>query len=298
MTAALLLTLGLAQAPSTHALIVTGIPGEPRFAEQFRSQRNALAEALRTRYQLPAANVTVLAEAEGPGVAGKATKERVEQEIVRLAGAAGPAGRVLIVFIGHGSDPGDPRFNLPGPDLAASDLKRLLAGFGERQVAVVVAASASGGWVDAVAGPDRLVLTATRTGMERNETRFGEWFARGFGGGAADTDKDGALSLLEAFTYAAAEVKREYESANKLLTERARISDSTLARRFVFGGGEPVVAADSARRGLQERKRDLEARIEALRARKPGMDSTAYERELENLLVELARVNQQLRGRP
>ncbi len=293
-----LLLLGAlgAQTPDTHVLIVSGIGGEPRFAKAFVEQAFALRDAL-VRYRVPASRISLLAETEAPGV-GRSTKERVEQEIVRLGQAAGAGERVVIVFIGHGSDPGDPRLNLPGPDLAASDLKRLLAGFGDRPVALVVAASASGGFVDHLAGPNRLVITATKTGLERNESRFGEWFTKGFGGGAADTDKDGALSLLEAFSYAVSEVKREYESANKLLTEHARVSDSTLARRFVFSTAAVTVAADSATRALQERKRELEGLVDRLRGRKAQLDSTAYERELERLLLELAQVNQQLRGRP
>ena len=71
--------------------------------------------------------------------------------------------------------------------------------------------------------------------QERNEVRFGHWFAQAFAGGAADIDKDGALSLFEAYAYTVREVKREYESDNKLQTEHARITDSTLARQFVFG---------------------------------------------------------------
>jgi anion-transporting ArsA/GET3 family ATPase len=74
------------------------------------------------------------------------------------------------------------------------------------------------------------------------------------------------------------------------------VSDSTLARRFTFttvaGASTP---ADPAVRALQERKQELEAQVAALRERKSRMDSTAYERELETLLRELAGVTQELR---
>jgi hypothetical protein len=239
---------------------------------------------------VPADRVTWLAEAEQAQVAGRSTKERVEQELVRLGGG-GADDQVLLVFIGHGSDAGEPKLNLPGPDLTAADLVRVLSGFGDRPVAVVVAASSSGGFAEKLAAPGRLIITATRTGQERNETRFGHWFAQAFAGGAADVDKDGALSLLEAYAYTVREVKREYESDNRLLTEHARITDSTLARQFVFGGTAALVPADAAGRALAEKKRELESQIAALRARKSQMDSTAYERQLETLLVSLAEVN-------
>ena len=210
---------------------------------------------------VPGDRITWLAETEQAQAAGRSTKERVEQELVRLGGAE-PGEQVLLVFIGHGSDAGEPKLNLPGPDLTAADLARVLTGYGTRPVAVVVAASSSGGFAEKLAAPGRLVITATRTGQERNETRFGHWFAQAFAGGAADIDKDGALSLLEAYAYTVREVKREYESDNRLLTEHARITDSTLARQFVFGAaggvgadrcGRPRARREEARVGRPDR---------------------------------------------
>ncbi len=280
-------------APPLRVLIVTGVSGEPKFAREFAAQAQSLITSF-GKAGVGADRITWLAETEQVQVAGRSTKERVEQELVRLGGG-GADEQVLLVFIGHGSDAGEPKVNLPGPDLTAADLARVLSGFGARPVAVVVAASSSGGFAEKLAAPGRLIITATRTGQERNETRFGHWFTQAFAGGAADVDKDGALSLLEAYAYTVREVKREYESDNRLLTEHARITDSTLARQFVFGGTAASVPADAAGRALAEKKRELEGQIAALRARKSQMDSTAYEKALEALLVELAEVNQSMR---
>ena len=279
--------------PPMRVLIVTGVSGEPRFAKEFGEQARSLIASL-SKVGVSGDRIVWLAETEQATVAGRSTKERVEQEMVRLGGGTGSGEQVLLVFIGHGSDAGEPKLNLPGPDLTAADLDRVLDGYGARPVAVVIAASSSGGFADKLAGPGRLIITATRTGQERNEVRFGHWFAEAFAGGAADIDKDGALSLFEAYAYTVREVKREYESGNKLQSEHARITDSTLARQFVFGAAG-AVPTDAASQALLERKRNLESQIAALRARKPQMDSTAYEKQLEALLVELATVNQQLR---
>jgi hypothetical protein len=281
-----------ADPPPVRVLIVTGVSGEPRFAQEFAGQARSIITSL-GKAGVSNDRITWLAESEGAQVAGRATKDRVEQELVKLAG--GDTGeQVLLIFIGHGSDAGEPKLNLPGPDLTAADLARVLSGYGTRPVAVVVAASSSGGFAEKLAAPGRLIITATRTGQERNEVRFGHWFAEAFAGGAADIDKDGALSLLEAYSYTVREVKREYEGDNRLQTEHARITDSTLARQFVFGAaaGTPATAGSPE---LVAKKRDLESRIAALRGRKSQMDSTAYEKQLEALLVELATVNQELR---
>lgn len=288
---------GAAQSATPWVLVVSGIGGEPRYTQEFTAQARTLLTALQ-RYRVPAERIVYLGEKEEAPAAGRSTRQRIEQEIGRIAVQAGPADPVLILYVGHGSDQGEPRLNLPGPDLTALELLAALKPLGDRMVALVVAASASGGFVDKVGGPNRLVITATKSGVERNESRFGHWLSQAFAGGAADTDKDGALSLLEAFVFASAEVRREYESTNRLLTEHARVSDSALARRFTFSATAAVVSDDPAVRALQEKKRELEGKIESLRGRKTQMDSTAYERELESLLLELARVNQQLRQRP
>lgn len=289
--------LRLSAPPPIHVLIVTGVSGEPGFAQAFAAQARMIITSL-GKAGIAGERITWLAETEQAQTAGRSTKERVEQELVRIAGVAGAAEQVLLVFIGHGTDQGEPKLNLPGPDLTAADLARVLSGYGTRPVALVVAASSSGGFAERLAGPGRLIITATRTGQERNETRFGHWFAQSFAGGAADIDKDGALSLLEVYAYTVREVAREYESTNRILTEHARLTDSTLARQFVFGGPADALPANAATRALVEKKRALETQIAALRGRKAQMDSTAYERQLETLLVELAEVNQALRGKP
>jgi hypothetical protein len=122
--------------------------------------------------------------------------------------------------------------------------------------------------------------------MERNETVFAEHFSRGLTGGAADLDKDGRVSVLEAFEYAKREVARVYESSRRLQTEHAALSDEGLARSVAFGGA--AAAADPRVAALVAERRVLEAQVAALRGRKATMDSTAYERELERLLLAIA----------
>jgi len=48
---------------------------------------------------------------------------------------------------------------------------------------------------------------------------------------------------------------------------------------------------------LMVEKEQLERSIEALKARKAEMSSTAYEAELERLLIQLAQVNQKIKAR-
>lgn len=287
---------------SPLVLIVTGLGGEPAYRAAFVRQAGELIGSLRSRYDVPAERITWLAEdpAASPLGSGRATRDQVLATLGQMADQTPAGDPVFIVLLGHGSDQGEPRFNLPGPDLSASDLAPALDRFGTRPLAVVVAASASGGFADRLARPGRVIMTATRTGFERNESRFGGQFVRAFTGAAGDTDKDGALSLLEVFAFAEREVEREYESSNRLRTEHARLTDTTMARRFVFApAGKQVTATpgDSVLTGLLARKRELEVRIETLRGTRGGMDSTLYQTALEDLVLQLARVNEAIRQR-
>ena len=103
---------------------------------------------------------------------------------------------------------------------------------------------------------------------------------------AGDADKDGRISLLEAFTAARAEVARMYERRNLLATEQAQLTDSALARTVAFGVA--TAPADPKIAALWNERRALEAQVDALRRKKSQMASTAYTRELERLLLEIA----------
>lgn len=308
-------------APRTHVLLVTGAAGEPAFAERFEEVGATLVDALRGRAGLPAAQVVWLAEdprRDPTRISGRSRKPEVEQALARLATEARAGDQVLVVLVGHGSHEGpESRLNLPGPDITAAEIGRRLDAIRGARVAIVNAASASGDFVGVLAKPGRIVIAATRSAMERNETRFAEHFAQAFAGDGADTDKDGRVSLLEAFVYARGETVKAYERDRRLLTEHAVLDDdgdgagsdsfgagakdgrlargftvaaSAVAARPAAASGDPRVAALAARRDTLERQ------VAAHRARRDGMAAAAYERELERLLVALAEATRALRA--
>ena len=306
--AALMLGLAL-QAGETHVLIVSGIPGEPKYAEVFHASAAELADAAAKRFGVSAENIIYLADdpARDPArIDGRSTREGVTQALKALATRAGVGDQILVVLIGHGSHQGsESRFNLAGPDLSATQLAALLAPFRTQRLAVVNASSASGEFIGALSARNRVIVTATKTGFERNETIFPRFFAAAFAADGADVDKDGRTSLLEAFDYARREVARSYEADGRLLTEHAllddngdktgsaapdpRTGDGALARTFFLSGATRRQMASSPRvSALLQEKEALETRIARLRTEKAQMDSAAYDRALEDLLVELA----------
>jgi len=317
---------GSGVAQDSHALVVVGLGGSEEYRTTFHGWATELRDAL-VGLGLPRQNIVYLGErpdAASGEVDGQSTREGLENALIEIAGRAGPEDRILIVLIGHGTSQGsEVSFNLPGPDVSPAELSVMLDGaFGRRSVALVNTASASGPFVEAIAGENRIVVTATRTAQERNETRFGQFFVEALEGYAADLDKDGRLSILEVFQYARSEVARHYEEENLILTEHAMLDDNgdgegstepgdeaedgRLARSFWVGatrvaaanGAGPAVQLDSisdpALRRLYEEKGEIESGIAALRLRREQMEASAYDDELEELLVRLALKNREI----
>jgi hypothetical protein len=226
---------------------------------------------------------------------GRSTRDEIARSFARLARRAAP-GDVLLVFLdGHGSGEGlGSRVSLPGPDATAADFAGWLVPFARQTVVFVNAGSGSGDFVGALARPGRIIVTGTRTAVERNETTFAAPFVRGLTGSEADADKDGRVSVLEAFTFARKEVERAYEADNRMLTEHAVLSDTTLARTVAFGGPRP--SADPRVAALTAERQALESQVAALRARKESLDPAAYDRELERLLLSIAEKTQAIRA--
>lgn len=303
--------------PRTHLLIVSGASGEPRFATQFHAQAMALRGVATARFGIPDSLVTYLAEStdKAPGViSGRSTKPAIGDAIDAIARRAAPGDAVLIFLLGHGSSDGKvSRFNIPGADITDADLAVLLSKLSGQVVAVVNATSASGDFVKTLSAPNRVIITATKSGFEGNETLFATHFVKAYAGDDADADKDGRVSLLEAFAYARREVQREYEDSNRLQTEHAMLDDDgdgmghadpgergpdgLIARRFFL---QPAVAvasvSDPRATALLARQATLQAQIDSLRVVKASMTEDAYQQRLEDLLLALSETAAQLRA--
>ncbi|CAN5837955.1 hypothetical protein BH11GEM1_BH11GEM1_25050 [soil metagenome] len=292
-----------ATAQRVHVLIVTGLAGEAQYRAPFLRAAALLADSARSRWGVTDSSLVVLGEdpaADPRHITGRSTREEVAQAFLRLSRRAAPGDVVLVFLNGHGAGEGPTsRVNLPGPDPTATDYAAWIAGFARQTVVFVNAGSGSGDFVPVLAGKGRVIVTASRTGIERNESIFAGPFVRGLTGTEADADKDGRVSVFEAFDFARREVARSYEESKKMLTEHAVLSDSALARTVTFG--LPRAKADPRIAALVAERQDLESQVVSLRSRKATIDSTAYDRELERLLLLVAMKSQAIRvagGRP
>lgn len=295
----------------THLVIVSGLGGEAKYAAQFRALSQSLADAAVKRFGIPQSEVLWFGEdsvSKQPYFSGQSTKANVERALTQLAAKSGRGDQIVLVLIGHGSGEGEnSKISIPGPDLSAADFARLLGQFKAQQLAFIDMTSASGDMLPIVSAPNRVVITATKSGFERNESHFAQFFIDALTKDVADVDKDGRISLLEAFNYATAETKRMYESDTRLQTEHAQLDDvgakagvpdpdgrttqGLLARRFFLDAGRIASAGsnDPQIAALYKDKFVLEDQINQLRAKKKSMTPDAYDDALEDLLVQLAR---------
>ena len=221
-------------------------------------------------------------EVDAKRVTGRSTKDEVVKAFDKLA-AAGEDDVVFIVLIGHGSFDGRvAKFNLPGPDLTPADFEPLLKKMRSRHVVFVNTASASGPFMEALAGPGRTIVTATRTGAERFATLFGGYFVDALAGTDADADKNRRISVLEAFIYAKREVATAYEREGIMSTEHALLERQRRRGHPESGAGRQA-GQGRGRAVARERvvQRSVAGRSEAAGAVPGAAGSRAADRSAE-----------------
>jgi hypothetical protein len=225
------------------------------------------------------------------------------------------ARELWLVLLGHGTFDGkEAKFNLRGPDLSSTDLAEWLSSF-HRPMAIIDASSASAPFLNKLSAEGRVVVTATRSGYEQNYARFGQYFSAAISDPKADLDKDGQVSVLEAFLMASHEVAEFYKTTGRLATEHALLDDNGDGRGTPPDWFRGVRAIKKAAEGaaldglhahqmhlipseaerklspeLRLQRNELEAKLEKLRDAKTQTPADQYYQQLESILLALARL--------
>ncbi len=304
---------GVAHAGERYALIVTGASGGPQYAEKYDEWRSSFVQLLQGSLGYAESNVLVLAEEEFAG-AQKATRENVRAAIADLRKRATRDDVVLVVLVGHGSgnDSGDAKFNLVGPDLGAAEWGELLRPMPGRLV-FINAASGSAPYLQELSARNHVVITANDSAAQTFETVFPQFLLDAYRDNGADLDKNDRVSVFEAFAFISSRVREWFEQRAQLATEHAVLDDNGdgvgrliddegadgLLARLTYLQADPPIedTGNSERTAMLRRRAELNTRLEELRARKETMPVDDYERALETLLLELARLDRTLRSR-
>ncbi|HWI56422.1 MAG TPA: hypothetical protein VNZ22_04300, partial [Bacillota bacterium] len=284
-------------------LLVVGAPGESEYGSNFVRQVE-LWTATAARAKATTISIGLRAASEGS-----------DWDRLKAALAAEPKDSsqpLWLILIGHGTFDGrEARFNLRGPDVTASQLSAWLAPF-HRPLVLINTASASAPFINQLSATNRVILTATRSGSEQNFTRFGQFLAEALSDRQTDLDKDGQISLLEAFLAASARVNEFYKTEGRLATEHALLDDNGDAQgtpaewfRGVRAVKKPqgAAAVDGARAHqmhlvlsdaeqslppeIRARRDAIELAIAHLRETKTNYSEADYYLKLEQLLSEL-----------
>ena len=297
-------------------LIVVGLAGDPDHGALFHKWGASLADAA-AKVGVTGDRLVYLVDQKGEEdklAHGRSTREEIQKALDGFAKTATAEDVVYVVLLGHGSADGQTaRFNLPGPDMGPADFNAALKRLPTKQLVFVNTSSSSGPFVEAMSGPGRTIITATRNGAEQFATLFGGFFVDAFTSPDADADKNQRVSMLEAFAYAKAGVARAYDQEGLLATEHAMLDDNgdkqgsqdpaatgadgKLAASLSLGSVADAapLPADPKLRALTLERRDLERRVESLRLLKDSMPPAKYAAELEKLVTDLALKTREIR---
>jgi hypothetical protein len=287
--AALTLFLAAPAFATTYMVTIAGLGGEADYEQRFQLLATDTDKILKAG----GGTDRVVETFKGPD----ATKAKITASFNRIASEAKPQDVVVIMMIGHGTFDGtEYKFNLPGPDLSGTELAALLNKIPATRQLVVDMTSASGGAAAALKKDGRTVITATKSGMEKNATVFARFWVEALRDPAADSDKNEIVSALEAFHYAQTKTAAFYTDQKRLATEHAQLEDQQKAAAFplVRYGSANATITDPAKRQLVAKKEDIENKIDALKFEKDLMAPEDYKRQMAVLLLDLARTQEQI----
>jgi hypothetical protein len=303
-----------ADEPRPAVLVVVGAAGTSEYGEQFRQWAGRWEAAAKQ------------AQAEFAAIGLDKPGEKSDRDwlVERLAALQSESTETMwLVLIGHGTFDGKTaRFNLRGPDFTAANLAGWLKDF-QRPLAIIDCTSASGPFLNELSAPNRVVVTATRSGSEYNLARFGDYFSTAITDLKADLDKDDQVSLLEAFLMASSAVREFYAGEARLATEHALVDDNgdklgtpsdwfqgLRAAKTAKDGASPdgvraaqMVLVRSQREerlpaAARARRDELERDLASARQQKSQLSEDEYLALIEPILLELARLYEQADKEP
>ena len=282
--------LPLAAAAELDVVIIEGLGGEERYADQFAEQVDVIEQA--SLGLTTAGRVKTFRS-------GEFSREEVLSHFDSIGGRLAAEDRLAIFLIGHGSyDDHEYKFNIGGPDLTDADLFALLENIAAGNILLVNTSSSSGATADRLKADGRTLILATRSGAERHAARFGSYFFAALNDSTADLDKNRIISAEEAFRFAERQVSDYFERNGQLATEHPRLEGSQAARFSLARLDDARPAQDdTALQRLLGRRDELNGDIEGLRLRRESMPAAEYQSELLERMVELATLEERIEAR-
>ena len=306
-----------------YAVILAGASPEDKYSDQIHGWALRLYDILTKDYGYKPGQIILLMGRVDPGdvrITGVCRREMIQDKMRALKKMLQPGDQVFFFLLGHGTGSEDEaKFVIPGPDITGREFAKILETLSTQDIIVVNTTSASYPFSAALSGPGRVIVASTRSMAERYNTIFAQFFIAALDGHAGDRDKNRRVSMWEAFGFAGQKVKNWYTDQNRIPTEHAVLDDDGDG---IFSA-EPKPSAGDGRlaqiayldllpsgpdthgvfstvdaagmRNLTAQIRMLERSVTLLRNRKEELGQESYQKEMEALLIELARTSRKLR---
>lgn len=275
---------GLATAAS-HLVIVSGLGGEPRFQQSFDGEALAIFRAAETLN----ADTTSLHLLTGE----QANRDHLLATLERLRLA--DDDQLQLHLIGHGSWDGmQYKFNLIGPDLTADDLASALNEVGGEQL-VALMSSSSGAALEPLRAENRVVITATRSGLQKNLSLFSSFWAEGVSAELADLDKNETIDLEELYQFTQGKVTSHYEESGLIASEASVVEGENLDRFIVSRVGLLAGSSlDAETEALLAERDALESELDALASQRDSLSEAEYFEALQEIILQLGQIQNRI----
>ncbi len=221
-----------------RALIVCGLSGDAAHRKLFVETTTKLHEALSRQWGFAAGDVQLLfgdesqdSDIEPLKSAHRSTREELEQAVAKLRERLHPDDALWVIVVGYSHYDGKYSWlNLPGPDIHQLDFAKLFNGLTAAQQVFVITTPTSGYYIKPLSAKGRVVMTATETDWETNETEFPHELARVLSAPPPakdfDIDGDGVVSLFDLYVTTTRNLAQSYLEREFLATEHPLLDDN------------------------------------------------------------------------
>ena len=223
-------------AGTKHAILLCGLSGDAAHHKLYSETVTKLHEGLSKR--LGFADVQVLfgdepqaADADVIKSAGRATRVELEKSVTALVAKLQADDALWVIVVGHSHYDGKHSWlNLPGPDIQQTEFAKLFADLKAREQVFCLTTPASGDYINPLSAKGRIVISATETDWETNETEFPHELARVLSAPPEakefDIDQDGTITLFDLYVTVARNLAQSYLERELLATEHPLLDDN------------------------------------------------------------------------
>ncbi len=236
----------------TYALVVGGISKEPQDKMNITKAVTEIQKLMKDNPEVSDQTLTILVGDNLPtgSIYVASTAENIRKSVETIRTAAKAEDRFIFYYIGQANiAEGKLRLNLPGADMTHEQLTQWIKEIKASSILIVLDCPGSGFAVKAMSGRGRVVICSC-TDEQRYRTRFSEYFLPALADGENDTNGDGKVSILEAFTAASRQIDDWFRQNKLLTTEIPILDDNGDGRagkepwRYKLDGTDGAVAAE------------------------------------------------------